>query len=95
MTTTVEEALSIVMKARKEIVRLKSLVKAQEEYMDILEEDLNSAADAAAITGWESRLIDQGAKAWTKIVLLKDTKNLKDYELSDKRLGKRVRKKKL
>lgn len=95
MTTTVEEALSVVMKARKEIVRLKALVKAQEEYIDILIEDLDSAANSASITGWESTLIEDGIKAWAKIVSLKDTKNLKDYELSDKRLGKRVRKEKL
>ena len=95
MTTTVEEALSVVMKARKEIIRLKALVKAQEEYIYILIEDLDSAANSASITGWESQLIEEGAKAWAKIVSLKPTNNLKDYELSHKRLGKRVRKEKL
>lgn len=95
MTTTVEEALSVVMKARKEIVRLKALVKAQEEYIDILGEDLDSAAISAANRGWQSNLIEEGREARNKIESLKTTKNLKDYELSDKRLGKRVRKEKL
>ena len=52
---------------RKELTKLKNLVKAQKEYIEILGEDLDSAATQAAIRGWKSTLIKDGRKARAKI----------------------------
>lgn len=47
---------------------LKQIIEAQDEYINILTEDLNSAANSAAYRGWQSQLVEEGEKARKKII---------------------------
>lgn len=61
----------------KRIVKYTELIEAQEEYIDLLLNELEETASIAHNHGWRSHLVDEGERVREKINKLKSDITLK------------------